>query len=333
MKEAVAKIIFTLNNVNTSMQFSKDDKLDDIFQRYSKEINKNKDNLIFLYEGKKINSDLNFNEQANIIDKNNNEMKITVYENENHLICHECEEKFKFNKGNINQIILNNKKINDNIKEIKSQINTMIENSLIKEDKIILNNINTLLIAINEDILKNNEKLINLLNYNNNNNNYDNENNIKNELEIKSNETNIKEDSSNTNNNKENCTNSNENNLYEKIKSKLINKIIFSKMKERIKLKIIKYNKKLQKKLDINLINYKHFLCKYIIYETKNKGKEYDYYDNMIFYGEYIHGERHGKGKEYTEDGNLYFEGEYLKGKRNGHGKNYYDNGKIYYEL
>ena len=74
MKEA--KIIFILNEVITTMQCSKDDKIDDICRRYSLEINKNKDNLIFLYEGKKINSDLNFNEHANIIDKNNNEMKV-----------------------------------------------------------------------------------------------------------------------------------------------------------------------------------------------------------------------------------------------------------------
>jgi len=51
MKEA--KIIFILNEVITTMQCSKDDKIDDMCRRYSLEINKNKDNLIFLYEGKK----------------------------------------------------------------------------------------------------------------------------------------------------------------------------------------------------------------------------------------------------------------------------------------
>ena len=339
MKET--KIIFTLNEVNTAIKCSKDDKIDDICLRYAMEINKNKDNLIFLYEGKKINSDLKFKEHANIIDKNNSEMKISVYEKENHLICHECWEKLKFNKESINEMILCNNKIKNIIKEIKLQINTLIENSLISSNKIILYNINIMLISIVEDILNNNEKLINLFDNNNDiindimpfNNNYDNENNLKNKLEIKSDETNGKEDSSNTNNIIENCTNLNEKKLYEKIKSKLINKIIFSNIHERIKLKTIKYNKKLQKKLNINLINYKHFLGKYIIYETKNKGKEYGYSnDNLLFYGEYINGERHGKGEQYTKDGKLDFEGEYLNGKRNGFGKDYYDNRKIYYE-
>ena len=305
MKET--KIIFTLNEVNTTIKCSKDDKMDDICQRYSMEINKNKDNLIFLYEGKKINSALNFKEHANNIDKNNNEMKISVYEKENHLICYECWEKLKFNKESIIEMILCNNKIKDTVKEIKLQINTLIENSLINSNKIILYNINLMLISIVEDTLNNNEKLINLLNCDNdiindimqfNNNNYDNdnENNIKKKLEIKLNEASGKEDSSNSNNIIENCTNLNEKKLYEKIKSKLINKIIFSNMNERTKLKTIKYNKKLQKKLNINLINYKHFLGKYIIYETKNKGKEYDYFSNNLrFYGEYINGERHGK--------------------------------------
>ena len=44
-------------------------------------------------------------------------------------------------------------------------------------------------------------------------------------------------------------------------------------------LKLIKYNKKLQNKLDINLMNYKIYSGCYIIYENNGKGKEY-YYHN-----------------------------------------------------
>ena len=44
----------------------------------------------------------------------------------------------------------------------------------------------------------------------------------------------------------------------------------------------------------------------------------------MIFEGEYLNGKRNGKGKEYDYYGNLIFEGEYLNGKRwNGKGKEY----------
>ena len=41
------------------------------------------------------------------------------------------------------------------------------------------------------------------------------------------------------------------------IESHFFSKILFSYMDEKIKLKVIKYNKKLQDKIDINLNNYK----------------------------------------------------------------------------
>ena len=76
-----------------------------------------------------------------------------------------------------------------------------------------------------------------------------------------------------------------------------------------------KYNKNLQKKIDISIINYKFFSGKYIIYETKNKGKEYEYNDKLLYEGEFLNGERYGKGKEY-ENNHIIFEGEYLNGKK-----------------
>ena len=38
---------------------------------------------------------------------------------------------------------------------------------------------------------------------------------------------------------------------------------------------IIKYNKNIQSKINISILNYKYFNGNYIIYETKLKGKEY----------------------------------------------------------
>ena len=105
-------------------------------------------------------------------------------------------------------------------------------------------------------------------------------------------------------------------------------RVLFSCIDEKQKLGLIKYNKNMQKILDINLINYKFFSKRYIIYEKNGKGKEYDKYsDKLLFEGEYINGKRNGKGIEYDyKDGNSYlkFEGEYLNGNRwNGNG---YDN-------
>ena len=108
------------------------------------------------------------------------------------------------------------------------------------------------------------------------------------------------------------------------IKSYYFTKIIFSYIDERQKLKLVKYNKSLQKDIDLSIINYKFFTRKLIKYESNKIGKEYNcIYNRLEFEGEYYKGERNGKGKEYYSDGNLLFEGEYLKGKRHGKGKEY----------
>ena len=116
-------------------------------------------------------------------------------------------------------------------------------------------------------------------------------------------------------------------------------------------MKLVKYNKDIQNKICIDIINYKIFSGRYIIYEPKRKenehnsyndtlifkeeikGKEYHILNNALIYeGEYLNGERNGKGKEYGLLGNLIFEGEYLNGKRNGKGKQYDFNGTIKFE-
>ena len=110
------------------------------------------------------------------------------------------------------------------------------------------------------------------------------------------------------------------------------NKFLFSFIEEGQKLKLVKYNKIMQNNLDISLINYKYFSQRYIIYESKGKGKEYWYDGTLIFEGEYLNGERNGKGKEYDNKGKLKFECEYLNGKRNGKGKEFDKNGCLKFE-
>ena len=121
--------------------------------------------------------------------------------------------------------------------------------------------------------------------------------------------------------------------MEEKIKSRKIFKLIFS-FQEKIKMKILKYNKRIQNIMNLNLIAYKIFSQKYIIYETIKKGKEYNFHkDYLIYEGEYLNGEGNGKGKEYDNDGNLIFEGEFIKGKRfNGKEKEYDYRCKLIFE-
>ena len=86
--------------------------------------------------------------------------------------------------------------------------------------------------------------------------------------------------------------------------------LIFSDISEGRKLKLLKHNKNLQKEMNINLINYKFFSGRYIIYEPNGKGREYKGNSDLLIYeGEYKNGERNGKGKEYNRYGELIFEG------------------------
>ena len=104
-------------------------------------------------------------------------------------------------------------------------------------------------------------------------------------------------------------------------------------VKEKIKLKVIKYNKHLQNEMDIKLINYKFYSQKYIAYKSNILGKEYKGLDDsLLFEGDYLNGERNGKGKKYYANGKVKFEGEFLKGKRYGKGKEYYEDGILKFE-
>ena len=62
--------------------------------------------------------------------------------------------------------------------------------------------------------------------------------------------------------------------MLENVKSFYVIKIMFSYVYEGQKLKLIKYNKKLQKNINISIFNYKCFARQYIIYERNIwKGK------------------------------------------------------------
>ena len=98
--------------------------------------------------------------------------------------------------------------------------------------------------------------------------------------------------------------------MLKDIKSSYITKIIFSFVDEGRKLRLMKYNKKLQNNLDISIFNYKCFKGKYIIYQSNGIGKEFKGRDDKLVYeGEYLNGERNGKGKEYSDYGKIEFEG------------------------
>ena len=99
-------------------------------------------------------------------------------------------------------------------------------------------------------------------------------------------------------------------------------------------LKLVRYNKKLQQILHVNLDHFKIYSDKYILYKGVGLWKEYTSSDDRLIYeGEYLDGQRNGFGKEYDKKGKIIFEGEYINGKRwDGTFKTYYDNGNILFD-
>ena len=132
-----AKVIFTLDCVNLTIQCSINDKMGDICQKFATKVNKDINSLIFLYEGNKVNFELKFKEQANLLDRNKNEMKILVYNNENdEFICPKCGEKIKLNTDKIDEIILSNNEIKETIEATKLQIENIIKESSVNSTNI-----------------------------------------------------------------------------------------------------------------------------------------------------------------------------------------------------
>ena len=76
----MAEVIFTYNGNETKIQCNKDEKIKEICKRYITKINNDIDKIYFIYNGDKINDDLNFNEHTNEENKKRNIMKILVYD-------------------------------------------------------------------------------------------------------------------------------------------------------------------------------------------------------------------------------------------------------------
>ena len=188
MSEANVKFTYNCNTI--IIQCLLEEKMKDICQRYASKIGMNLNSLIFLYGGSQLNFELNFESQANSLDKSDKEMKILVYEKQlEDFICPKCGEKVNLNSKEIDEIISSNNNINDKIDGIKSILDNIINNSLVNSFNNQLKSINVILKSLNEDIIKNNEKLEKLL-YNSINNDFKDKNFIRGMIDINSNDIN-----------------------------------------------------------------------------------------------------------------------------------------------
>ena len=152
----MAKVLFLFNGKELAIQCTKEDKMKYICSRFAQKVDINVNSLIFIYGGNKVNYELTFNQLANSMDNNINQMKILVYQIENDgLKCKKCGEKIHLDI--LDNIIKYNNEQKDTLIEMKNQIDNIIKlNNLsdiirkIKVIKIILDN----LISENEKNLK-----------------------------------------------------------------------------------------------------------------------------------------------------------------------------------
>ena len=102
----MANVTFTYKGEAIKIECNKDDKMKDIINKFIKKKEKEIDinSIYFLYNSNYISYEKKFNEQANIIDKENNEMQILVIDlgetilinkERKEIICQECKEKYK----------------------------------------------------------------------------------------------------------------------------------------------------------------------------------------------------------------------------------------------
>ena len=97
--------------------------------------------------------------------------------------------------------------------------------------------------------------------------------------------------------------------MLNNIKSIYFLRTIMTYIEEGKKLELIMYNKNIQNKLEIGIINYQFFSGKYkILDKTGTSQVFFGANDEMIFEGKYVNGKRNGKGKEYDYDGYLIFD-------------------------
>ena len=150
-----ASVIFNYKGTDIKIQCSKEEKVENICQKFATKIRKNANSFIFLYGGSNLNVQLSFKEQANRIDKERNEMKVLVYKNEcDELGVPKCGKNINLNKEKINDIKSSIKNIDDTVKKTKLMIEPINKISTMEFANIQLKNVNHQINSLNEDINK-----------------------------------------------------------------------------------------------------------------------------------------------------------------------------------
>ena len=183
-------VTFNFESSNITVQCLKTETMRTIIQRFETKIQQSADSYMYLYSGNQVNLDLTFEQQANHLDRESNQMIILVYKTEsNGFKCPYCAKKIKLGED-LNDIIRAYNNLKETINGIKSMLENIIKTSINNPINNQLKVINITLNTINEDIKKNNEKLEKIVNNNNKDGEFKNKNIIKDIVEINSDDIN-----------------------------------------------------------------------------------------------------------------------------------------------
>ena len=117
-------VTFNLEQIEITVQCLKTETMRTIIQRFETKIQQSADSFMYLYSGGQVNMDLTFEQQANHLDRENNQMKILVYKTEsNGFKCPYCAKKIKLGED-LDDIL----KAYNNLKETINGIKSMLEN-------------------------------------------------------------------------------------------------------------------------------------------------------------------------------------------------------------
>ena len=234
-----------------TVQCLKTETMGTIIQRFETKVQQKADSYMYLYSGGQINLDLTFEQQANHLDRENNQMKILVYKIEsNEFKCPHCGcIKIKLGEE-LNDTIKAYNNLEETINGIKSMIENIIKTSINNPINNQLKIVNMTLNTINEDIKKNNEKLEKILN-NNNTNEQKVEKIINNNINNNQKEENILNNNNSNRNNQKSRKTLNNNNNDDKSKNKNIIKGIIEINPKDINKNINLFEAEMNKDIDI----------------------------------------------------------------------------------
>ena len=110
----MAEVIFIYKRNKITIQWSKEEKIKNICNKYASKIDKNINSLYFLYRDNQIKLELTFKIQANSLDIERKVMNVFVYiQDNNELKFPKCKEKNNFDNKIIEKLININLNQND----------------------------------------------------------------------------------------------------------------------------------------------------------------------------------------------------------------------------